>query len=280
MTDETIVAVYDTAEHAALAVRDLEAAGVPSGAISQHADGGVTTESRTSTAPVHEGFWASLFGGEPEHEHDTTVYNRSMKGGSTIVTVRASGEHLTQVMDILERHHPIDIDERASSYGLAKTPVASPVSPPVASGLDTTTSKGGEEVISLSEEQLNVGKRLVNRGTTRIRRFVVETPVEEAITLHSEHVSVDRRPVAPGTKVADTAFTDRTIEVTESNEEAVVSKTARVKEEVVVNKAATDRVETVRDTVRREDVEVTRDGQETGPSSTTTPLSPSGRVGV
>jgi hypothetical protein len=26
MTDETIVAVYDTAEHAALAVRDLEAA--------------------------------------------------------------------------------------------------------------------------------------------------------------------------------------------------------------------------------------------------------------
>ena len=45
MTDETIVAVYDTSEHAALAVRDLEAAGVPSGAISQHAEGGVTTDS-------------------------------------------------------------------------------------------------------------------------------------------------------------------------------------------------------------------------------------------
>ena len=140
--------------------------------------------------------------------------------------------------------------------------------------------KGGEEVVPLSEEQLTVGKRLVNRGTTRIRRFVVETPVEEAVTLHSEHVSVDRRPVAAGTKVADTAFTDHTIEVTESDEEAVVSKTARVKEEVVVNKAATDRVETVRDTVRREDVEVTHDGQETGPSSTTAPLSPSGRAGI
>jgi hypothetical protein len=52
MTDETIVAVYDTSEHAALAVRDLEAAGVPSGAISRHAEGGVTTDSSiTGAAP-------------------------------------------------------------------------------------------------------------------------------------------------------------------------------------------------------------------------------------
>jgi uncharacterized protein (TIGR02271 family) len=282
MTDETIVAVYDTSEHAALAVRDLEAAGVPSSAISRHAEGNVTTDSSTTTAaPVHEkGFWASLFGGEPEYEHDTTVYDRSLKGGSTVVTVKASGQHLTQVMEILERHSPIDIDERASSYGLFKSPTAATVSPTVPSGRDTTMPKGGEEVVPLSEEQLTVGKRLVNRGTTRIRRFVVETPVEEAVTLHSEHVSVDRRPVAPGTKVGDTAFTDRTVEVTESDEEAVVSKTARVKEEVVVNKAATDRVETVRDTVRREDVEVTRDGQETRPSSTAAPLSPNARPGI
>jgi uncharacterized protein (TIGR02271 family) len=240
----------------------------------------VTTDSSTTAAaPTHDkGFWASLFGGEPEYEHDTTVYDRSLKGGSTVVAVKASGQHLTQVVEILERHSPIDIDERASSYGLVKSPAAAK-SPSVASGRDTSMP-GGEEVVPLSEEQLTVGKRLVNRGTTRIRRFVVETPVEEAVTLHSEHVSLDRRPVAPGTKVADTAFTDRTVEVTESDEEAVVSKTARVKEEVVVNKAATDRVETVRDTVRREDVEVTRDGQETGPSSTAAPPSPSRRAGV
>jgi uncharacterized protein (TIGR02271 family) len=281
MTDETIVAVYDTSEHAALAVRDLEAAGVPPDAISRHAEAGVTTNSTTAAAPVHEkGFWASLFGGDPEYEHDTTVYDRSLKGGSTVVTVKASAQHLNQVMEILERHNPIDIDERTSSYGLANgdaTPLTSPTAP---SGRDTTMPQGGEAVVSLAEEQLTVGKRLVNRGTTRVRRFVVETPVEEAVTLHSEHVSVDRRPVAAGTKVADTAFTDRTVEVTESEEEAVVSKTARVKEEVVVNKAATERVETVRDTVRREDVEVTRDGQETGTSNTTAPLSSNARSGV
>jgi hypothetical protein len=43
MTDETIVAIYDSAEHAGLAVRDLEAAGVPSAAITQHAKGGFNT---------------------------------------------------------------------------------------------------------------------------------------------------------------------------------------------------------------------------------------------
>jgi uncharacterized protein (TIGR02271 family) len=244
----------------------LEAAGVPSSAISQHASSGISDT--TTTAPVHEkGFWASLFGGEPEYEHDTAVYNRSLESGSTVVTVKAPEEHLNQVMDILERHNPIDIDERASSYGLSAAGTTATAAPAVSSNLssrdtslphgneavrDTGLPQGGEEVIQLSEEQLNVGKRLVNRGTTRARRFVVETPVEEAVSLHSERVSVERRPVEAGTKVIDPDFTDRTVEVTETEEEAVVGKTARVKEEVVINKAVADRVETVRDTVRHE----------------------------
>jgi uncharacterized protein (TIGR02271 family) len=114
-------------------------------------------------------------------------------------------------------------------------------------------------VIPLAEEQIDVGKRLVNRGTTRIRRFVVEKPVQENVTLHDERVSVERRPVTGDTRVSDADFTDRTIEVTETSEEAIVSKTARVREEVVVRKDVADRVETVRDTVRREDVEITKD---------------------
>ena len=123
-----------------------------------------------------------------------------------------------------------------------------------------TGMRGNEETLQLSEEQIQVGKRLVNRGTTCIRRFVVETPVEENVTLHSERVSVERRPVTGDARVTDADFTDKTIEVTERDEEAVVGKTARVKEEVVVRKDAADRVETVHDTVRREDVEIVKDG--------------------
>jgi uncharacterized protein (TIGR02271 family) len=278
MTSEIIVAVYDTSEHAPHAVRDLESAGIPASAITQHAGSGLATDSTTSAAPVREtGFWARVFGGEPEYGHDTTVYDRSLEAGATVVTVKAADQHLTPVMEILERHNPIDIDERAGTYGLATgsttTTTTVTATPGVAPG-------GGEEVVPLAEEQLTVGKRLVNRGSTRIRRFVIETPVEEAVTLRSEHVSVERRPVASDIKVTDADFTERTIEVTETGEEAVVGKTARIKEEVVVNKAVTDRVETVRDTVRREDVEITRDEPAIEHSSPTTPVPPKAHPGA
>ena len=41
------------------------------------------------------------------------------------------------------------------------------------------TSATGDEVIPLAEEQLEIGKRTVDRGTTRVRRYVVEKPVEQ-----------------------------------------------------------------------------------------------------
>jgi uncharacterized protein (TIGR02271 family) len=108
----------------------------------------------------------------------------------------------------------------------------------------------------LSEESLTVGKRMVNRGSTRIRRYVVEKPVEENVTLRDEKITIERRPVTAGSVVSDAAFTDKVIEMTETGEEAVVGKTARVVEEVALRKEAVDNVETVRDTVRKEEVEV------------------------
>jgi hypothetical protein len=60
-----------------------------------------------------QGFWSSLFGGEPDH--DTAVYDRSLESGSSVVTVRVPDEHVDGVTRILERHQPIDIDERAAS---------------------------------------------------------------------------------------------------------------------------------------------------------------------
>ena len=258
MNEEIIVAVYDTEAHADAAVRDLEATHVPPTAITRHAGGPAA-----SGNPAGQGFWSSLFGGEPDH--DTSVYDRSLEIGSSVVTVRVPDEHVDRVTEILERHHPIDMDERAASFGLgANRSATAPAGTRGAHG--AALRDGDEEVIPISEEQLTIGKRLVNRGTTRIRRFVVETPVEENVTLHSERVSIDRRPASAGARVDDADFTDRTIEVTETDEEAVVGKTARVKEEVVVHREETDRVETVRDTVRRQDVEIERDDSTSRPT--------------
>jgi uncharacterized protein (TIGR02271 family) len=268
MTVETIVAIYDTAAQADAAVRDLKAANVPADAISQHA--GTSGGPTTAPAAREQGFWASLFGGEPDT--DAEVYDRSLQSGSTVVTVKVDERHVAQVTGILEQHNPVDIDERAAGYGLSQTtttttraPLAQ-VTPDTAA--TTTSSEGG--TIQLAEEQLSVGKRAVNRGTTRIRRFVVETPVEEQVSLRDETIRVERRAVTGDTPVTAADFTEKTVEMTETDEEAVVAKTARVVEDVVVSKDVTERVETIRDTVRRDEVEIEKiQGDRTTTSSTT-----------
>ena len=308
MEHETIVAIYDTSAHAQAAVRDLEAANVPSSDISQHAKEGSMTGTSRTTAPVQDkGFWANLFGGEPDH--DTSVYGHSISSGATVVTVKVPADRYDATAAILEKHNPIDVDERSQQYGLTDTSTTDAgytghggkVEPATsateagaigASGLTAGPSTGvnrnntgvkteaaglteGAEggTLKLAEEFLNVGKRAVRGGTTRIRRYTVEKPVEENVSLHSEKVVLDRRPVTDGRVLANNDFTDKTISMTEMNEEAVVSKTARVVEEVGLRKEASDRTETVRDTLRKDEVEVKEDPTlERGETSRMTPV--------
>ena len=137
-------------------------------------------------------------------------------------------EDFERVAALLEAHRPVEFDD-----GHAATTTAAP-----GDGVDTgdNSPAGAAEndrgTLQLSEESLVVGKRLVNRGGTRIRRYVVETPVEEQVSLHDERVIVDRHPVADGRAVDANAFADndRVIEMTETTEQAVVGKTARVVE--------------------------------------------------
>lgn len=282
MTDQTIVAVYDTPAHAELAVQDLLQAGVPDSAIHRHTQEGSYAGNATTPAARSEegtGFWASLFGGEPDH--DTTVYDRSVTGGANAVTVKVADAHVSKVMDILEQHHPIDIDERAGSYGLANTSAVPASTANMATATDRTApaanlapakdrnTAADTGVIQLAEETLAVGKRVINRGTTRIRRFVVETPVEEQVRLRDEKVTIERHKVTDGRAVTGD-WSEKTIEMTESAEEAVVSKTAHVTEEINLRKEANERTETVRDTVRREDVEITKVPGETVSTTDTT----------
>jgi uncharacterized protein (TIGR02271 family) len=119
-------------------------------------------------------------------------------------------------------------------------------------------SAQGEERIPIVEERLQVGKREVNRGRVRLHSRMIERPVQEQVTLREERVDVERRPVSGTTQAGALGdpFQERTIEVEERGEEAVVSKEARVVEEVVVRKEADQRTETVSDTVRKTEVDV------------------------
>jgi stress response protein YsnF len=124
-----------------------------------------------------------------------------------------------------------------------------------ASASRTQPSIQEEEVIPLAEETLIVGKRAVNSGTTTVRRYVVEVPTEQQVTLYDEKVVVERRKPVTDAATGET-LTELNVEMIETSEVPLVAKGVRVREEVVVRRERTKRVETVRDTIRRDEVEI------------------------
>lgn len=111
--------------------------------------------------------------------------------------------------------------------------------------------------IPVVQEELKVGKRDVQRGGVRVYSRLVETPVDESVSLREEHVNVQRRPVDQPISTSDAAaFKEQSIELRENAEEAVVQKSARVVEEVVVGKDVSQRQENIHDTLRHTEVQV------------------------
>src|SRR5689334_77053 len=123
----------------------------------------------------------------------------------------------------------------------------------------TTHEASGEQVIAVGEEVLNVGTRVIPGKTTRVRRVVVESPVEQDVTLHSETVVVERR--RPQANNGQDVLTEVTVEMSETNEVPVVSKSVHLVEEVLLRKEVTARTEKIRDTVKRDKLEIEQPSQ-------------------
>lgn len=281
----TITALFDSRAEAERAVDALVAqVGVDRDRVTVHAQEASGTTATTATRHEDKGFWASL-GDLFMPDEDRYAYSEGIRRGGILVTAQVEDSHTDRAMDVLEEHGAVDLDQReqswraegwpgyqageAAGYATYGQDAVLGAGGNAASGAtaarSTTTGAaatggevraGGEEVIPLAEEKLRVGKREVDRGRVRVRSYVVETPVEEQVTLREERVDVERRAADRPATGGDELFRDRVVEVSETGEEAVVDKQARVREEVVVRKEADQRTETVRDTVRRTEVEV------------------------
>lgn len=207
---------------------------------------------------------------------DAQHFAEGLRRGHTLVAVRSDEARFKEIYPVLQRYEPIDITERGTQWRKAGwtgfQPGAKPFTAEEAAAerkhyaKPVSTGKAGkEEVLPVMEERLVVGKREVEHGGVRAYSRIVETPVEETVSLREEHVNVERRPVDRPVEASElSAFKEGTIEMTEKAEEAVVTKQARVIEEVIISKDVEQRAEAIRDTVRRTDVQVedTRHGQQ------------------
>jgi uncharacterized protein (TIGR02271 family) len=225
-----------------------------------------------SAASAHDSsFWQSVkdfFGGADETDHQ--LYAEAARRGSVGVAVDADTDAEEQkAADILRRGSAMDLDRESTEWrktgwtgGTKAAATGSTTTGTAASRTASTAAtqnlQQGKQVVPVVEEQLQVGKRQVQSGGVRIHSRVTTKPVQAQVNLREEHVDVQRRAVDRPLTDADKAFRDRNIEVTETREQPVIAKEARVVEEVVVGKNVQQRTQTVRDQVRRTDVDVER----------------------
>ena len=241
----TLVCLFHHRSQAEAALKDLLKAGVSQSSIS------VFDKSDPQGTQQNE----LLALGVPAR--DQKHLEEGLQDGGVIVAVSAESALVSDVERIFGDHSATKIDE-AAVEGTSAAPLVAAATGVAAEGT----------AIPIVEEELAVGKRTVDAGGVRVYRRVVEIPVEESINLREEHVNVTRRAVDRPASEADLSQGNRTIELTETAEEAVVGKNARVVEELVVGKNATERTEHIHDTVRRTEVEV----EEVAPDSTRDPL--------
>jgi len=263
---KTVVGVFDDYATAQQAARELENDGIPraqiqvesnmktgaagygGGEMEEHHEGGIT------------GFFHRLFGGGEDEERGH--YQESLRRGNSIVAVTAEPGQVDRVAQIMNDLGAVDIDRRANYYRQTGYTGYEESSPSLSSDearvdREKFRSEAGKTSVPIIEEELQVGKRAVQRGGVRVYSHVVDQPVEQQINLREERVRVERRPANRPVEGGDLSrLRDQTLEVTETVEEPVVSKRATVREEVVVGKDTTERTETIRDNVRRTEVRV------------------------
>src|SRR5262249_49368525 len=151
--------------------RNLETAGFPASEISSINNKTLTLVGDKLREP---GLWRRLFGRDVQ-PYEASVYGHAIETGGVVLTVRVPETDITRAARILDAHQAVDLQKRAVQQGLLTEPA-----PSTATSAPATMAAGrtlaGEEVLRLAEEQLEVGKRVVQDGATRIRRFVTEMP--------------------------------------------------------------------------------------------------------
>jgi stress response protein YsnF len=240
----TVRALFEREADAKAARERLRAQGVPPQRMSLIDRSRPAPLARDPAAPAGQGLWASLKGIVAPVESGGARDNGELVGGGHLLTVSVAEEELEGVLAILSKMAAVDFSQTDDEAGNARTVE--------------------EEHLPIVEERLRVGTLEREGGTVRVHSFANETAVHDRVKLVDYRVRVARRPVdrpvddQEGAQLLDDLFAERSIELTETAEEVVFGKQARVREEVVVRKEKVERIEFIDESLRSTDVEVER----------------------
>jgi uncharacterized protein (TIGR02271 family) len=125
--------------------------------------------------------------------------------------------------------------------------------------------RGDEMRLTLSEEELAIGKRQVAAGEVGVHKYVETERVHENVQLRHDEVDVERRPITDGMVAGGRIgeIGEEEIRIPLHAEEAVVEKRVVPTEEIVVRKREVVETQGVDATLRREHAEVDREVTDT-----------------
>ncbi len=198
------------------------------------------------------------------HSH---FYAEGVRRGGHLVTVFTDDQHYAAAVELMRNHGAVDITRRADYYkksGYDRYDTnAKPYSDEEATAerqkyqSHDYDESHADKVLPEIEEQVHIGKQKVQRGGVRIFARETQVPVEKNVTLRDETIHVDRKNVDRAATADDLkAFQEGEVTLTETDEEAVVSKEARVTGEVRVGKTVEEKTQTVSDTAKKREIEV------------------------
>lgn len=254
MSSEKIVTLFDTTEHARAAERNLIKAGFDEDDISiieSHHIREHEAENKDTS------IWKRLFGNDVEDEH-AQIYSEAMRTNGAVLSLKVKEEQQATALAILNRHQTVDFTSRrpvgqAHLEGQAPAAVADETARPWLTG-----NESEDEILRLAREELDVGKRLVKEGSTRIRRYVTEEEVSKTVKLREQHAEILRHAVGKPVDGKDIDWSEKEVVVEEFAEKPVINKTAHIVEEVQVKKENSEHDEKITDTVRQQHIDVER----------------------
>ena len=122
-------------------------------------------------------------------------------------------------------------------------------------GAIDTRGDGDVRRMTVSEEELRLGKRVTEAGEVGVRKTVETQHLSRSVPVMHEEVDIERHPIEPGSR-ASADISEDEVRIPLRAEEAVVEKRTVPKEEVVIRKRAVEGEQQIEADLRSERVDV------------------------
>jgi uncharacterized protein (TIGR02271 family) len=168
-------------------------------------------------------------------------------------------QHLSQAEEQqLWRHYGLDYSANDAGTA-ARAPTTEEVDRPGGEAGYDRTDRAGDDAMTRSEEELQVGTQPRERGRVRLRKYVTTEQEQVTVPVQREQVRVEREPITDANldaAMAGPEIAEAEHEVTLHEEQPVVEKRTVPRERVRLEKDTVTGEEQVAEELRKEQIDV------------------------